>query len=89
MGGGSCHSETFWEAKLRLETAYWPRGPSLSAVVAVLRPGTASVRASERPKGSGTGHSQMELLCRVLALGVSAPSARKLRKFRKFWEIFM
>ena len=42
-------------------------------------PGTASVRASERPQVGGTGHSQMELLWRVLAEGESAPSARQRR----------
>ena len=51
--------------------------PSLSALRALPGPGPGSVGPSERPKVTGTGHSQMELLCRVLAEGVSAPSARK------------
>ena len=42
-------------------------------------PGPASVWPSEEPNGCGTGHCEMELLCRVLAEGVSAPSARQYR----------
>ena len=86
MRGGSCHSEQFWEAKLGPETAYWPRVPSPSALRAFPRPWTASVWASERPKAGGTGHCEMELLCRVLAEGESAPSARQWEEFQKLWR---
>ena len=80
-------SNNFSQVKLRSETAYWPRGHSLSALRALPGPGRVSVGPSEGPKVGGTGHSQMELLCRVLALDESAPSARKFKKLRKFWKI--
>ena len=75
--GSVLWSEQFWRPKQRSETAYWPRGHSLSALRALPGPGRVSVGPSEGPKVGGTGHSRMELLWRVLAEGESAPSARK------------
>ena len=57
--------------------AYWPKEHSPSAFKPLPRPGRASKQTLEGRKACATGHSQMELLCRVLAEGVSAPSARK------------
>ena len=42
----------------------------------------------ERPQQSGTGHSRLSLLWRVLALDVSAPSARKYTKCHQNGEKF-
>ena len=80
--------ENFSQGKLRSETTYWPREHSLSALRELPGPGPGSVGPSEGPKEAGTGHSQMELLWRVLAEGVSAPSARKLTVKREFGASF-
>ena len=70
-------SEQFWGAKFGSVVSYWPKVPSPSAFKPPPRPGRASKQTLEGRKACATGHSQMELLCRVLAEGVSAPSARK------------
>ena len=70
-------SEQFWGAKFGSVLAYWPKEHSPSAFKPLPRPGRASKQTLEGRKACATGHSQMELLCRVLAEGVSAPSARE------------
>ena len=85
-GSARC-SKTFWRAKLRSETAYRPRGHSLSALRSLPGPARGPVGPSEGAKVRGTGHSRMELLCPVLAEGVSAPSARKYAE-TEIWSKF-
>ena len=67
----------FWRGFHRCGGALWVIWQGWRAPNGLRKCGHSSFFALKDAQESGTGHSRLSLLCRVLAEGVSAPSARK------------
>ena len=80
VGGSDLVSITRESRSDRFESLYWGFAAGLRAAQASGALAQQSQRALVDPQQCVTGHSRLSLLCRVLAEGVSAPSARK------FWS---
>ena len=77
QGGSDLVSITRESRSDRFESLYWGFAAGLRAAQASGALAQQSQRALVDPQQCGTGHSRLSLLCRVLAEGVSAPSARQ------------
>jgi len=69
--------EQFWRGFHRCGSALPSILPGLRTPTMRRKPAQPTLSALKDAQGSGTGHSRLSLLCRVLAEGESAPSARK------------